>query len=190
MNVNLCSVGFWSQQELSGSKRLWLCNYRPPKVNYSYLCLVPPIWTTQAARRLSSFSPSSQNPWSGLNHATLSSTATLSTLHLSIAHLSPQKRSRPFTNIFSISLNLHFSFPFSTLFCLVLPNPLPLPALLTALKRQFSEDFPTLKKKHCLLGGFNTQCDGYFHSASNFITWNISPCVWQHDSMTNEVDFF
>lgn len=46
--VNLCNTGFWSQQELGGLERLWLCNYRPPEVNYSYLCLVPPIWTTQA----------------------------------------------------------------------------------------------------------------------------------------------
>lgn len=50
-HVNLYNVGVliptgtgWLRRE-----RLWLCNYRPPEVNYSYLCLVPPIWTTQAA---------------------------------------------------------------------------------------------------------------------------------------------
>lgn len=84
------SVVFWSQQELGGSERLWLCNYRPPEVNYSYLCLVPPIWTTQAARPLSlsllSFSPSLLNPWSGPNYPTPSFTASPLTSKLSSSH--------------------------------------------------------------------------------------------------------
>lgn len=190
-------MGFWSQQELGGSERLWLCNYRPPEVNYSYLCLVPPIWTTQAARPLSSlcFSPSLLNPWSGPNHPTLEQISLqLFNSLLALEEFSPSRlwSISSISNFLFSSSSPFFLYFFLTFFSSPLPSFCTQPALRTALKRQFPEIFPPWEKKEkkkekvplsMEVGGFNTPVGGCFMTWAQFLTWNISPCVWHHDEM-------
>lgn len=175
-------MGFWSQQELGGSERLWLCNYRPPEVNYSYLCLVPPIWTTQAASPLSSlsFSPFSSTP--GLAPTTqLRAPQPLRQVQLGSVHhsgtssylflsLSSYLRLFPLFFFPRLSLFLFLSHSFS----LPLPPPCTQPALHTVLKRQFPEIFPPWEESafECGSQGFDTTSGCLFYYMSNFTTWN------------------
>lgn len=178
-------MGFWSQQELGGSERLWLCNYRPPEVNYSYLCLVPPIWTTQAVSPLSSlalflaFSPQPlvrpQPPNSEPRNYSAQLCSAQSPARsrwrtcrffLGLSFFQSSGFSSSFPPTFSLSASV---FLFLTLFQFPLPSPCTQPALHTALKRQFPEIFPPWEESSFEWGnqGFNTQVAG------NFIIWEI-----------------
>lgn len=148
--VNLCNTGFWSQQELGGLERLWLCNYRPPEVNYSYLCLVPPIWTTQAfgplpcspsRLRSSAPSPAPKHPNSAECHSDPAYyySSTLSSFFLNLPFLVSLILFFPF------SLFLKFSVSYSFFF--TLPPTLPLASVSNNLKETAPRNVPTLGRK-------------------------------------------
>lgn len=169
---------FWSQQELGDSERLWLCTYRPPEVNYSYLCLVPPIWTTQAA------SP----------HSSLS----LSRLRSSTPGLAPTTQLWVSQPLWSVH-NFLQKQPCPFVPHLLVPSAFPLNNLLLSSARSFSIHPKPSSSTHCLkdtvprhipiLGRkriWASKSCFYRPVVGNFEQWaivlhEILVCAWQHD---------
>lgn len=129
-----------------------------------------------------------QPPNSELHHCSARSSS------VSFTALSRRSPCPFFSYLLYLLVSLFFFLPFS-------PSPLlshiffffsiPLPSSCAphSLKETVPRNFPTLGKKSAFEHGnwgFQHPSGRLFYYKSNFLTWNISPCVWQHDEMKNE----